>query len=220
MSFSCLLHTIHALMYTDGYPPQFSILEITCSLIFSFSPEGLCDFCLLPSSCLQICRSAGVPMVINDRIDIALALGPDVGVHIGQDDMPAADARRLMGPSRILGVSVKTVQQAQKAAHDGADYVGCGAVYSTNTKSTDVIGLEPLAEVCRLASVPVVAIGGLSAANADTAIAAGADGVAVVSALFAAADGTAATAELVKIVESALKQRTGNHSSLGQNVPK
>jgi thiamine-phosphate diphosphorylase len=146
-----------------------------------------------------------VPLIINDRVDIALAVGPDVGVHVGQDDMPAQAVRRLLGPSRILGVSVKTTEEADKAARDGADYVGCGAVVATSTKDSSVIGLEGLRKVCDTSPVPVVAIGGVSAVNARDVINVGAAGIAVVSAIFSAPDVALATADLAKIIDSALR---------------
>ncbi|GAX85128.1 hypothetical protein CEUSTIGMA_g12548.t1 [Chlamydomonas eustigma] len=155
----------------------------------------------------QVCRSAGVPLIINDRVDIALAVGPDVGVHVGQDDMPAQAVRKLLGPSRILGVSVKTSAEADKAAQDGADYVGCGAVVATSTKDSSVIGLEGLKVVCETSPIPVVAIGGVSGVNAKEVINVGAAGIAVVSAIFSAPNVAVATASLVKIVDSALRDK-------------
>ncbi|GIL58092.1 hypothetical protein Vafri_12939, partial [Volvox africanus] len=125
---------------------------------------------------LQVCRQHGVPLVINDRVDVALAVGAD-GVHVGQSDLPADLVRAMIGPSRILGVSVKNPRQALEAAAAGADYLGAGAVLPTGTKDTDVIGLEGLAAVCEAAApLPVVSIGGVSAANAADTIRAGCAG--------------------------------------------
>ena len=149
-------------------------------------------------------------LLVNDRVDAALAAGAD-GAHVGQSDLPAAGARAALGPGRLLGVSVKTVAQALAAQAAGADYLGAGAVAGTATKDTSVIGLEGLAAICRAVSIPVVAIGGVGPSNAAACIEAGAAGVAVVSAVFGAGvDTVAATAELRRIVDGALeKKRAG-----------
>ncbi|KAG5248486.1 THIAMINE REQUIRING family protein [Salix suchowensis] len=145
------------------------------------------DFLETAKSCLAVCRSHGVPLLINDRIDVALASDAD-GVHVGQSDMPATVARTLLGPEKIIGVSCKTIEQAQQAGIGGADYIGCGGVYSTNTKANNpTIGLDGLKTVCSASKLPVVAIGGINASNAGTVMGMGVPnlkGVAVVSALF------------------------------------
>lgn len=161
------------------------------------------------AQCLEVTRPAGVLLLIDDRVDVALAAGVD-GVHVGQSDISCADARRMLGPHAVIGISCKTVDQALKAVADGADYLGVGAVRDTTTKVvTRVIGYDGLREICEAVSpfgVPIVAIGGLDASNAAACIAAGADGVAVVSAIFRAADRAAAAAELRRIVDEALQQ--------------
>lgn len=128
-----------------------------------------------------------MPLLINDRIDIALASGAD-GVHVGQSDMPAHVARSLLGPDKIIGVSCKTPEQAHRAWIEGADYIGCGGVYPTNTKENNrTIGLDGLKSVCLSSRLPVVAIGGIGISNAEAVMALGIpnlNGVAVVSALF------------------------------------
>ncbi|RZB97642.1 Thiamine biosynthetic bifunctional enzyme TH1, chloroplastic isoform B [Glycine soja] len=145
------------------------------------------DFLEAAKVCLEICHSYGVPLLINDRIDVALACDAD-GVHVGQSDMPARLARTLLGPEKIIGVSCKTPEQAHQAWIDGADYIGCGGVYPTNTKANNrTIGLEGLKEVCLASTLPVVAIGGIGLSNAREVMKLGApnlNGVAVVSALF------------------------------------
>ena len=151
---------------------------------------------------LPLCRQHGVPLIINDRVDIALASDAD-GVHVGQDDMPCADVRRMLGPHKIVGVSVKTPHLMAQAERDGADYVGTGAVYPTSTKDTTAIGLAGLSAVCRASSLPVVAIGGLNAANCGETIRAGAVGVAVVSAVFNTPDPRAAAQALVQALAAA-----------------
>jgi thiamine-phosphate pyrophosphorylase len=137
-------------------------------------------------------------------VDIALAVDAD-GVHVGQDDMPAPLARKLMGPGKIIGVSVDNVEQALQAERDGADYLGAGPIFATPTKpdAAPPIGLDGLAEICRRVSIPVVAIGGITAENAGAVIAAGADGVAVVSAVVAAENVEEAARRLRQVVEKA-----------------
>ncbi|KAH0988660.1 hypothetical protein GBA52_000143 [Prunus armeniaca] len=145
------------------------------------------DFVEAAKSCLQICRAYGVPLLINDRIDVALACDAD-GVHIGQSDMPAHTARALLGPEKIIGVSCKTPEQAEQAWIAGADYIGCGGVYPTNTKANNLtVGLDGLKTVCLASKLPVVAIGGIKVSNARPVIEIGVPnlkGVAVVSAIF------------------------------------
>ncbi|KXZ50218.1 hypothetical protein GPECTOR_17g855 [Gonium pectorale] len=162
------------------------------------------DFARQAAEALKVCRQHGVPLLINDRVDVALAVGAD-GVHVGQSDLPAATVRAMIGPSRILGVSVKTPAEARAAAAAGADYLGAGAVLPTGTKDTNVIGLEGLEAVCSAAApLPVVAIGGVSAANAGDTVRAGCAGIAVVSAIFAAEDAEGAARKLRTVVDEAL----------------
>ena len=156
---------------------------------------------------------AGIPLLINDRVDVALAAQAD-GVHIGQDDMDAADARRLLGPNAIIGLSIKTPAQAAAAPLDALDYVAIGGVYATTSKDNTAapIGTQGLRAIAaairaRKAGYPVCAIAGITAANAGEVIAAGADGVAVISALSLAAEPVAAARELRAVVDAALKRR-------------
>src|SRR5262245_39433833 len=132
---------------------------------------------------------AGVPLIVNDRVDVALAAGAD-GVHVGQDDMAVADARRLMGPDAIIGLSVKTPEQAASAPVELLDYVGIGGVFATTSKDNPnpPIGTAGFARIGavfrqRAPSLPLCAIAGIDAGNAGAVVAAGADGVAVISAL-------------------------------------
>ncbi|CAI0439394.1 unnamed protein product [Linum tenue] len=138
-------------------------------------------------ACLKICRPYKVPLLINDRIDVALASDAD-GVHVGQSDMPARVARSLLGPDKVIGVSCKTVEQAHQAWLDGADYIGCGGVYPTSTKANNsTVGLDGLKTICLASKLPVVAIGGINASNAITVLGIGPPnlkGVAVVSTVF------------------------------------
>jgi thiamine-phosphate pyrophosphorylase len=155
----------------------------------------------------------GVPFVINDRIDVALASGAD-GVHVGQDDMAVEDARKLLGPGAIIGLSIKTVVEADAAPVDLLDYVGSGGVYVTLSKKqkSSPIGPEGLARVIgalhrRAPKLPVCGIAGIDTGNAAAVIAAGADGVAVISALSLAPDPAAASRALRMVVDEALAKR-------------
>ena len=151
-----------------------------------------------------LCRAAGVPFVVNDDVEAARCAGAD-GVHVGQDDAACAEARAKLGPDAIVGVSVQTVEQARAAQEAGADYLGVGAVFGTPTKPDAAdVGAEGLAAICAVVDIPVVAIGGLNAATIPALVGTGADGVAVVSAIFAAADVRAATDELLTITKETL----------------
>ena len=134
---------------------------------------------------MRVARSEGVQIIINDRVDIALALGAD-GVHLGQDDLPPEAARRLMGPDAVIGFSTHNAEQAQRAANMPIDYIAIGPICASPTKVNPdpVVGLNELRRVRDLVgSIPLVAIGGITAENAAEIIAAGADAVAVISAL-------------------------------------
>lgn len=136
----------------------------------------------------QICHAHHVPLLINDRVDIALAVNAD-GVHIGQDDLPADVVRAIIGKDKILGVTAKTVEQAQLAERQGADYLGVGAVFGTATKAdAQAITLDTLKEICQSVAIPVVAIGGITANNVAQLETSGIEGVAVVSGILAQAD--------------------------------
>ena len=153
-----------------------------------------------------ICGDAGIPLVINDRLDLGLALGAD-GVHLGVDDLPLEDARRLAGPGFLIGYSPETDDDARGAAERGADYLGVGPVFGTATKADAgaALGLAEFGRRRALTALPVVAIGGIGVANASEAIAAGADGVAVVSAILRAPDPRTAALTLAGAVATALR---------------
>lgn len=151
-----------------------------------------------------LCRQAGVPLIVNDDVQAALAAGAD-GVHVGQSDTACADARAALGPDAIIGVSAQTVEQALAAQAAGADYLGVGAVFGTATKPDAAdVGLEKLAAICDAVDIPVVAIGGLNAVTIPALAGSGVDGVAVVSAIFAADDIRAATNSLRAITAKTL----------------
>lgn len=144
----------------------------------------------------------GVPLIINDRVDVALASDAD-GVHIGQSGMPYAIARRLLGPDRIIGLSVENMDQVAQADALDVDYIGVSPVFATPTKTDTArpFGLEGLREAVKLSHHPTVAIGGMNALTAADVMAAGTDGIAVVSAIIAAPDPRAAAEELKNIVD-------------------
>ncbi len=151
----------------------------------------------------EICARAGATFIVNDRVDLALAVGAD-GVHLGQDDLPAAAARPLLRPGMILGVSTHSIEQARRARADGADYVAVGSMFPTATKAGfELVGPELLARVRPEVRVPLVGIGGITADNVDQVIRAGADGVAVISAVCAAPDPRAATERLLGRIRAA-----------------
>lgn len=142
-----------------------------------------------------------IPLIINDNVDIAKAVDAD-GVHVGQKDMEAGAVRQKLGENKIIGVSVQTVEQALLAQKQGADYLGVGAVFSTSTKlDASEVSFETLQKICHAVSIPVVAIGGISAQNILQLKNSGIDGVAVVSAIFAQKDITQATKELTKLAK-------------------
>ena len=153
-----------------------------------------------------LCRIAGVPFVIDDDVEAALESGAD-GVHVGQDDAACADARRTLGPDAIVGVSAQTVEQALKAQVDGADYLGVGALIPTPTKPDAVdVTYEELRAICDAVDIPVVGIGGLNATTIEQLAGSGADGAAVVSAIFAADDCLQATRDLRAVCERTFKR--------------
>ena len=140
-----------------------------------------------------------IPLIINDRIDIALAVNAD-GVHIGQSDLPAAIVRSIIGTDKILGVSASNMNEAIKAVNDGADYLGIGAMYSTSTKTdTNIVTIDELKEIRNAVNVPIVVIGGINKNTVNNFIGYGIDGLAVVSAIISQKDITGASIELLKM---------------------
>ena len=146
-----------------------------------------------------LCRQYKVPFIVNDNVDVALAMGAD-GVHVGQHDMEAGDVRRLLGPDKILGVSAQTVEQALLAQERGADYLGVGAVFPTGSKDdADDVSYETLKAICEAVSIPVVAIGGITRENVKELAGSGICGIAVISAIFAQKDIKEASAKLRQV---------------------
>jgi thiamine-phosphate pyrophosphorylase len=157
------------------------------------------EFLELANRMAAALKRRSVSLIINDRIDIALACGAE-GVHLGQDDMPLDKARQLLGKSKIIGVSVNTLKEAQEAERQGADYVGLGPIYATTTKDTDLpaLGPEGIRRMRQKIGIPIIAIGGINVDNATNVMRAGAAGIAVVSAILDAPDARKAAAELKK----------------------
>jgi thiamine-phosphate pyrophosphorylase len=158
----------------------------------------------------RLAERFGATFLVNDRADVAFASGAH-GVHLGQDDMPLLEARRILGSHAVIGVSVQTPKEARAAEEGGADYLAANLVFETPTK-TDLegsIGLEGVRQLRAASRLPLVAIGGIKAENATQVVAAGADGVAVVSAVMAAADVGKACRELLDAVEEGRRLRRG-----------
>ena len=156
------------------------------------------DFMQEAKELQALCREYGVPFIVNDNVDVALAMGAD-GVHVGPHDMQAGDVRKLLGPDKILGVSAQTVEQALLAQKNGADYLGVGAVFPTGSKDdADDVSFETLKAICGAVSIPVVAIGGISLNNVKQLTGSGICGIAVISAIFAQKDIKEASALLKK----------------------
>jgi thiamine-phosphate pyrophosphorylase len=149
------------------------------------------------------CAAAGATFIVNDRVDLALAVGAD-GVHLGQDDLPARAARPLLRPGMILGISTHSVEQARAAQADGADYVAVGSMFATTSKADfQLVGPDLMRKLRGEIRVPLVGIGGITPDNVSEVIQAGADGVAVISAVCAAADPKAAAARFLTQIRAA-----------------
>lgn len=150
----------------------------------------------------ELCDRYDVPLIINDRVDVALAVGA-AGVHVGQDDLPCSVVRQLVGPDFVIGVSAHNPEEARKAAADGADYLGCGAVFGTGTKAgVAKLGLERLRSIREAVTLPMVGIGGVKADNYAEVLATGADGAAIISGILAADDISAEVAKFVQVRSS------------------
>jgi thiamine-phosphate pyrophosphorylase len=171
------------------------------------------EFQRLGIEAARILRLQGIPLIINDRVDIALACGAD-GVHLGQEDLSLQYARKILGRGKLIGVSVNTAEEAEAAEREGADYVGAGPVFATSSKNRlpPLLGLSGLQKIRTKAKIPILAIGGITVANAAEVIFAGADGVAVISAIASAGSPRSAAAELIQAIG---KPRTRDRSSTG-----
>lgn len=160
----------------------------------------------------RLTDQAGIPLIVNDRTDIALAVQA-AGVHLGRDDMPPSVARKLLGVGRIIGVSASSLDEARRAEKEGADYLGVGPIFATPSKSDagSPIGCKVLAKIRGEIALPLIAIGGITCDNLDEVIKAGADGVAVISAVALAPEMEKATARLVSKIKS-LKEKRNDFS--------
>lgn len=182
--------------------------------LFQFREKGsrltLSETVSLGRQLREVCAAHHIPFIVNDRVDLALILDAD-GVHIGQEDLPAPEVRRLIGDERWLGVSCETPSEAEEARTAGANYIGVGAMYATRSKADagEPIGPEAIAEIRRTLSspLPMVGIGGITPRNAPEVIRSGADGVAVISAIAGSPDPRQAAEQLKNAVKSAKGQR-------------
>lgn len=155
----------------------------------------------------NLCRTYKIPFIVNDYVEIALKCKAD-GVHIGQKDMRVLDVRRMVGTDMMVGVTVHTVDEAQEAVKNGADYLGVGAVFSTSTKlDASVLSHEIVKNICSAADIPTVAIGGIQKDNIAKLSGSGVDGVALISAIFSAEDIDAECRELYTLAENMVKRR-------------
>ena len=162
------------------------------------------DFLKEAKQISTLCKEYKVPFIVNDNVNIAIACKAD-GIHIGQEDMELTNVRKLVGEDMIIGVSAHNVEEAIKAQEGGADYIGIGAVFATSTKTdVDVLSFETLRSICKAVDIPTVAIGGIKKDNICKLKGSGIDGVAVVSAIFAAKDIATATKELLFEVKKAV----------------
>ncbi|MCJ7822785.1 MAG: thiamine phosphate synthase [Armatimonadetes bacterium] len=163
----------------------------------------------------RLTRDRGALFVVNDRLDLALAVGAD-GVHLGQDDLPIPAARRILGPDAVIGASAADEQEAKAAEEQGATYIGVGSVFATTSKSDagEAIGIARIAEIRRATQIPVIAIGGINEDNVASVIRGGAHGVAVISAVAEAEDMEAATSALLRLIQEA--RRSTREGRAGQ----
>ena len=171
---------------------------------------ALAELYPLAEAMAERCRRAGALFIANDRADLALAVGAG-GLHVGQDDLPASAARRLLPSGTVLGVSTHDVRQARQALADGADYLAVGSIFPTGTKAAfQLVGPELVRNLRSLIPVPLVGIGGITLDNAEQVVGAGADAVAVISAVCAAPDPEAATRRLMERLVRARSDRPLN----------
>lgn len=161
---------------------------------------GTLDFYNTAVALKKITDKYNVPLIINDRMDIALAVGAE-GLHVGQDDMPADVARKLLGKDKILGVSAGTLEEAIKAEKDGADYIGVGAIFPTSTKNdARAVSVDTIKKIKESISIPVVAIGGINEKNVGLLKPANIDGISVISAILGKEDIKGAAEELNRLM--------------------
>ena len=175
---------------------------------FREKEAGTRELLYLARQIKKVAEAAKVPLIVNDRVDIGLAVDAE-GVHIGQGDIPIEVARRLLGKDRIIGVTATSLEEAVEAERRGADYLGVSPVFATPSKDDagEPMGLKKLGEIRRAVRIPIVAIGGITRENLEGVINAGADGIAVISAIAAASDRKQATADLLGRIEKCKAKR-------------
>lgn len=197
--------------FNAAYKEPLEVLEqalrggITCFQLREKGPNALQgdEKLAFAKSCQQLCRAFGVPFIVNDDIELARRIGAD-GVHVGQDDLSAAEVRKQIGEDTLLGVSVHSIEEATAALAAGADYIGMGPVYQTGSKpdAKPVAGTSRISEVAALfPELPIVGIGGITAANLDSVIKSGADGVSIISAIAGAGNPEMAARSIVDAVQ-------------------
>lgn len=154
----------------------------------------------------KLCKKYNIPFAVNDNVDVAMSVDAD-GVHVGQKDMRAKNVRELIGDEKILGVSVQTAEQAKKAEADGADYLGVGTVFPTNSKSdAEYVDWKTLKEICNSVNIPVIAIGGIGCENISKLKDSGICGAAAISSVFACEDIEKGTAKLKKCIKRVVEE--------------
>ncbi|MFV0498051.1 MAG: thiamine phosphate synthase [Candidatus Fimivivens sp.] len=200
-----LLYAVTDRTWLNGVPLESAVEKVLAAgaTFLQLREKDLSDDAFLAEAkkMQPLAQKYKVPFVINDNISVAVQCGAD-GVHVGQSDIIGRDIRALIGPDMILGISANTVETAIRAEENGADYIGVGAVFSTDTKQdAQTISMQRLREICASVSIPVVAIGGINAQNIQQFSGSGIDGVAVVSAIFAQPDVAAATRALRHLSE-------------------
>ncbi|MCS6925591.1 MAG: thiamine phosphate synthase [Candidatus Binatia bacterium] len=199
-------HPFYAIVDTLGQP-ELSYTELAqqiCAggaklLQLRVKEHSTRDFLTIAQQVRTICRHYDCLLIINDRADVALAVDAD-GAHLGQDDLPVGAARRVLGSGKVIGVSTHDPEQARAAAREGADYIGFGPLFGTQTKETGYTarGLEQLQEIRRLVRIPIVAIGGITIERAPLVLTAGADAVAMISEIVRAPDVAARVAVVMR----------------------
>jgi thiamine-phosphate pyrophosphorylase len=180
---------------------RLAILGGADTIQFREKRRGTREAIAIAAAVQSVCAGFGVTFIVNDRADIALAVGAD-GVHLGREDLPVHAARDILGPDKIIGGTAGNLQEAMQAERDGADYVGFGHIYATRSKKKRVRpkGPESLVDLCRTVEIPVIAIGGINAHNLGPVMESGAWGVAVIEAVAAHADPQRASKTLADII--------------------
>lgn len=201
IDYTLYLVTDHALMSTDTLEQAVEEAILGgCTLVqLREKTASSLEFYQTACSIKAVADKYSIPLIINDRVDIALAVDA-AGVHVGQSDLPATIVRKMVGANKIIGVTTNSVDKAIKAQQDGADYIGVGALFSTNTKTdVGIIPREELAYIKKAVTLPIIGIGGINTENAGKLSECGIDGIAVVSAVISQKNITHAAKELLEI---------------------